>query len=149
MAHYIKEIEGIGSTYASKLAEVGITTVEALREKGASPESIQELVQATEIDEARIIKWINMANLFQINGVGEEYSELLLAAGIESVEQLSNSVSELLYAKMVALNENKHLVRQTPGLSQVEDWINQSKAMQENPQQDLSNETEWSVEWSD
>ncbi len=38
-----------------------------------------------------MLKWANMADLMRIRGVGEEYSELLEAAGVDTVKELKTA----------------------------------------------------------
>jgi predicted flap endonuclease-1-like 5' DNA nuclease len=125
----IKDIEGIGEVYAAKLREIGITTVEKLLEAGSSPDQRAGLVEKTGISSTLILKWVNMADLYRVIGVAEEYSELLEAAGVDTVVELSKRVPENLHAKMVETNEARKLVRKLPSLKQCADWIEQAKTM--------------------
>lgn len=125
----IATIEGIGPVYAEKLAAAGIKTVEALLDAAKDPKGRQALAEATGIDASRILKWANMADLMRIKGVGEEYSELLEAAGVDTVKELKHRNAENLHAKMEEINEAKKLVRQTPSLKSVGEWIEQAKTL--------------------
>jgi predicted flap endonuclease-1-like 5' DNA nuclease len=125
----IQEIEGIGPVFAEKLAAAGIKTVEKLLEVGASKKGRQTLAETTGIDEKKILKWVNMADLFRIKGVGEEYSELLEAAGVDTVKELRNRRPDNLHAKMLEVNAEQKLVRQMPSLSQVESWVEHAKTL--------------------
>ena len=73
----IIDIEGIGPVYAEKLNSINIYTTSDLLEAGATPLGRKELAEKTGISGKLILKWVNMADLFRIKGVGEEYSELL------------------------------------------------------------------------
>jgi hypothetical protein len=66
----------------------------------------------------------------RVPGVGEEYSELLEAAGVDTVKELRNRNPENLYQAMLAVNEEKKLVRRTPHLSEVEAWVQEAKALE-------------------
>ena len=123
------EIEGIGPAYADKLKQSGIATIEALLEKGASPQGRQELAEATGISPALILRWVNHADLFRIKGVGSEYSELLEAGGVDTVPELAQRNPENLYSKLVEVNQEKKLVRRPPTQSQVKDWVQQAKQL--------------------
>lgn len=125
----IATIEGIGPVYAEKLAAAGIKTVEALLDAAKDPKGRQTLAEATGIDASRILKWANMADLMRIKGVGEEYSELLEAAGVDTVKELKHRNAENLHAKMEEINEAKKLVRQPPSLKSVGEWIEQAKTL--------------------
>ncbi|MEE4011543.1 DUF4332 domain-containing protein [Roseibium sp. FZY0029] len=129
MSYSIDEIEGIGSTYAAKLGEVGIKTTEAYLERAKDPKGRKALEEATGIDGKRILKWANMADLMRISGVGEEYSELLEAAGVDTVKELKHRNAANLAEKMQEVNEAKKLVRQVPSESQVSKWVEQAKEL--------------------
>jgi len=123
----IIDIEGIGSVYAEKLAAVGITTTEALLKAGASPQGRQALEEKTGISHKLILEWVNLADLFRIKGVGEEYSDLLEEAGVDTVPELAQRNAENLYAKLQEVNAAKELVRRLPAQSQVANWVEQAK----------------------
>lgn len=129
MSYSITEIEGIGPVYAEKLAAVGIKTTEAYLERAKDPAGRKALESETGIEHGRILKWANMADLMRISGVGEEYSELLEAAGVDTVKELKHRNAENLAAKMVEVNEEKKLVRQVPSESQVTKWVEQAKEL--------------------
>lgn len=122
-------IEGIGDVYAEKLGAVGITTIEALLEKGATPQGRKGLAEEADISSKLILEWVNRADLFRIKGIGEEYSDLLEAAGVDTVPELAQRNAENLHAKLVEVNETKELVRKLPAQSQVSDWIEQAKVL--------------------
>ncbi|MBB99072.1 MAG: ferredoxin [Rhodobacteraceae bacterium] len=129
MSYSIDEIEGIGPVYAEKLQAVGIRTTEAYLERAKDPKGRKALAEETGIEASRILKWANMADLMRINGVGEEYSELLEAAGVDTVKELKHRNAANLAAKMKEVNEEKKLVRQVPGETSVEKWVEQAKAL--------------------
>jgi predicted flap endonuclease-1-like 5' DNA nuclease len=131
MANYkISEIEGIGPAYAEKINKAGIKTVNALLKKGNSRSGRKEISKASGIDESLILKWVNMADLFRVRGIGSEYSELLEAAGVDTVKELRNRNAENLHAKMAEVNaKGRGLVRLLPGLSQVQSWVNEAKKL--------------------
>jgi predicted flap endonuclease-1-like 5' DNA nuclease len=122
-------IEGIGKTYAESLKEAGISTIEALLEQGSSPPGRKEIAEKTGISGRLILRWVNMADLFRIKGVGEEYADLLEAAGVDTVPELARRNPDNLYQKMVEVNQEKKLVRQVPGQVQVKEWVEQAKQL--------------------
>jgi len=125
----LESIEGIGPTYAQKLKAVGVTTVEGLLKKGATPKGRQEVAENSGISEKLILEWVNHADLFRIKGVGEEYADLLEAAGVDTVVELAQRKAENLFQKMGATNAQKKLVRKLPTQEQVADWVEQAKAL--------------------
>lgn len=119
----ILSIEGIGPVYAEKLVVAGVKTVEALLEKGASPKGREALAEATGITEKLILEWVNLADLMRIKGVGEEYSDLLEEAGVDTVKELKHRNPDNLYKALVEINMEKKLVRRVPTLKEVQKWI--------------------------
>jgi len=88
-----------------------------------------ELAQKTGISETLVLEWVNMADLFRIEGIGEEYSDLLEEAGVDTVVELSKRVPENLHAKLKEVNEQKKLVQQLPTLDTVKKWIESAKTL--------------------
>jgi len=130
MANYkISDIEGIGPKYAEKLKAVGVKSVNALLEKGSTKKGRKDLADKSGIDETLILKWVNMADLYRINGVGSEYSELLEKAGVDTVNELKNRRADNLHTKMLEVNASKKLVRQAPGLKMVIKWVEEAKKL--------------------
>jgi len=125
----IMDIEGIGPTYADKLAKVGIRTTAALLKRGAAPEGRKEIAATAEIGEELILEWVNLADLYRVKGIGSEYSDLLEEAGVDTVVELSNRVAEHLHARMLEINQAKNLVNKMPGVKQVDKWIQQAKQL--------------------
>lgn len=123
------DIEGVGEAYQKKLALAGITTTEALLEKGASPKGRKEVAEKSGISDGLILEWVNHVDLFRIKGVGSEYSDLLEEAGVDTVPELAQRNPENLLEKMTAVNMEKNLVRRLPVLSQVRSWVDQAKAL--------------------
>ncbi|MBN1631254.1 MAG: DUF4332 domain-containing protein [Thermoleophilia bacterium] len=125
----VKEIEGIGPTNAEKLNAVGLKTTEALLKAGATAKGRTDLAATTGISAKLILRWVNMSDLFRVKGVGEQFSDLLEAAGVDTVAELAQRKAENLQAKMVEVNEEKNLVRRVPTLKEVTSWVEQAKGL--------------------
>ena len=130
MKRKIQVIEGIGDHFAAKLNKAGISSIGVLLNNGATKAGRTRIAKETGIDEGKILTWVNMADLFRIKGVGEEYSQLLEAAGVDTVKELKNRVPANLHAKMVEVNEKKKLVRQVPYPKSVEKWVEHAKKLE-------------------
>ena len=122
-------IEGIGEIYSGQLSAAGISTTEDLLEKAATPDRRQAIEEDTGIGGKLILRWANMADLFWIKGVSEEYADLLEAAGVDTVPELAQRNPENLYQALVQTNEEKELVRGAPGEGQVADWVSEAKEL--------------------
>lgn len=125
----IVDVEGIGPKYAEKLVAAGVPTTEALLKAGATPKGRKDLAEKTGIGDALILKWVNHVDLYRIKGVGSEYSELLEAAGVDTIPELAQRKAGNLIQKIVEVNMVKKLVRKLPVESQVADWIEQAKKL--------------------
>ena len=125
----IEEIEGIGPTYGKKLNEQGIMTTAGLLSAGSTLKKRKQLAEKTGISEKLILDWVNLADLFRIDGVGQEYSDLLEEAGVDTVIELAQRNPDNLHAKILDVNKKKNLVRKVPSLNQVKDWVEQAKKL--------------------
>jgi predicted flap endonuclease-1-like 5' DNA nuclease len=123
-------IEGIGPVYAEKLRAAGIRSVNALLRAGATPEGRRDLEEKTGIGHEYILDWVNRADLMRIRGVGEEYSDLLEWAGVDTVPELAQRSADNLYKKILEVNEEKELVRRPPTRDMVARWIEQAKTLE-------------------
>lgn len=129
MAKSIENIEGIGPKYGEALRNAGIRTVADLLAAGADKKSRGDLAGKTGISESRLLKCVNMADLFRINGVASQYAELLECAGVDTVKELKHRNADNLAAKMSEVNDEKNLVRRPPSATVVNDWITQAKKL--------------------
>ena len=130
MIYKIIDIQGIGPVYAEKLTAIGIETVDQLLEKGADAKGRQAIEEATGIRHDLVLTWVNHADLFRVKGVGPQFSELLEAAGVDTVKELRNRNAANLAAKMAEVNEAKHLCRRTPVEKEVAKFIAIAKELE-------------------
>lgn len=131
MAYKLIEIKGIGEVYAANLQEnFNITTVEELLDLGATKKGRQEIADKSGISESLILRWVNMADLFRLKGVAEDFSDLLEKAGVDTVKELRNRVPANLHAKLVDVNEETGRAGRTPRLDEVESWVAQAKEIE-------------------
>jgi len=117
-------VEGIGNLYASQLRRAGIRSTRSLLEKGATPRGRDEIAKAAGISGKLILEWVNHVDLFRIKGVGEEYSDLLEEAGVDTVVELAQRNAANLYEAILVVNNKKKLVRRPPSKKMVHDWVN-------------------------
>ena len=125
----LSEIEGIGAAYTEKLEAAGISTTEELLKTGSTPKGRKSLADETGISGKLILKWVNRADLFRVNGIGEEYADLLEVAGVDTVPELAQRNASNLHKSIVEVNEEKELVRRVPGENQVQEWVAQAKEL--------------------
>ena len=67
--------------------------------------------------------------MFRVEGIGEQYSDLLAAAGVETVLELAQRRPDHLHQKLVETNQSKRLVRVLPDLATVAGWVEEAKRL--------------------
>jgi predicted flap endonuclease-1-like 5' DNA nuclease len=125
----LADIEGIGATYATTLAEAGVESTEALLAHAGGRDGRRSLAASTGISESQLLTWVNHADLFRVDGIGEEYADLLHEAGVDTVPELAQRSPENLHAALSAANEQRRLVRALPAVGEVQSWTEQAKSL--------------------
>jgi predicted flap endonuclease-1-like 5' DNA nuclease len=125
----IGNIAGIGPVYSDKLNSIYIYSIEDLLEAGNTREGRVDLAEKTGISSKLILRWVNLADLFRLNGVGKNYSELLEAAGVDTVVELSRRNPRNLYRRLVQENATRKIVETAPSRELVESWIQEAKTL--------------------
>lgn len=129
MSYSIEEIEGIGKTYKKKLAKAGIKTTGSLLNHCCTRKGRKAMAGTTGLTEKQLLKWTNLADLMRIKGIATQYSELLEAAGVDTVKELAKRNSTNLAAKMEEVNKKKKLARRSPPESVVAKWVERAKGL--------------------
>lgn len=125
----IKDIEGIGDYYTGKLQEAGIKTTKQLLNRCRTSFDRKRLESETGIGHNLILEWANRADLMRINGVAEEYSDLLEAGGVDTVVELAKRNPDNLHRTLKTTNDMKSLVRRVPSLKEVTNWVADAKTL--------------------
>lgn len=123
--YYIEVIEGIGQSRGKIIREEGVSMVQEFLERYRNAdESRKELADKLEVDEETVRRWVSMADLMRIKGIGSQYSELLEACGVHSVPMLAQQDAEQLAEKMKLVNRAEHsTILRLPDASQIKVWI--------------------------
>jgi hypothetical protein len=130
MSYPIADITGIDSEAAAALKAAGIRTTARLLEAAKSPKGRQQLAEKLGVDGKRILRWANLADRMRIKGVGEDYAELLRAAGVDTVKELKYRNPQKLAKAMRDANNRRKLVRVLPSDRAVVRWIEHAKRLQ-------------------
>lgn len=125
----LEQIEGIGPKFAAQLRRAGVRSTDALLKAGGTRRERQELARRSGISGKLILEWVNLADLIRIKGVGEEYSDLLEEAGVDSVKELRLRTPEHLHRSLVETNRRERLVRRLPSLNEVRRWVRQARRL--------------------
>ena len=130
MSYSINEIEGIGNVFAEKLKAIQIATTAELLNMASTKKGRHEIAESTGISESHILKWVNHADLFRINGVAGQFSELLEAAGVDTVKEFATRNAENLHAKLIETNEKSHLSGRVPTVESLHEMIAHAKTLE-------------------
>lgn len=130
MNYAIEEIEGIGPSFGKKLIDAGVKSTDALLKTAASKRGRVQLAAASGIDESRILTWVNQADLMRVKGIGKQFSELLHAAGVDTIKELRTRNSANLAATCAEVNAEKKLTRVVPSETQIAGFIERAKEME-------------------
>lgn len=126
----IEKIEGIGPAYAAKLATAGVTTTAQLLKIAGGKKGREELAAKADVPEKLVLEWVNRADLMRVKGVGEQFSDLLELAGVDTVKELRTRNAENLTAAMKKVNAERKAVRRVPTLGEVTRWIEFAKTLE-------------------
>jgi len=131
--YHITNIEGLDNRFAAPLLEIGIIKIKDLM--NASPDILLNKVNLDDLrdDEKnvykkQILRWREMATLYQLNGIRSQYSDLLVEINynLQKLHDFKGSPQELWF-EMKQYNEKTNDVSRLPPLKEVENWINQAK----------------------
>jgi predicted flap endonuclease-1-like 5' DNA nuclease len=127
----IEDVEGIGPVLADKLRAAGVRTTDDLLEKGGPRSGRRLLAETSGIDESRILEWVNHADLMRLPGVGAEYSDLLEAAGVDSIAELARRNADNLAETFQEIDAARpNLVRRVPSVDTVRGWVEAASSYQ-------------------
>jgi predicted flap endonuclease-1-like 5' DNA nuclease len=125
----VQEIEGTGPAYGKKLGAAGIVLAGDLLKTSGTASDRRAVAAVTGLIEAQLPKWPDLADLSRISGIGKQLSELLEAAGVDTVKEPKNRNADNLAAKMRNVNAAKRLAPTTPSAHHVGRWVEQAKGL--------------------
>jgi uncharacterized protein DUF4332 len=124
-AQPIEATEGIGEVYGAKLREAGVATLDDLSGRDADA-----LARQTGIPQSLVTRWQAQGALQRIAGVGPQFSELLVRAGVDGVDALAAHDATGLVERVRTYQEGLDVavVGVVVTHAMAEDWIRQAKA---------------------
>jgi predicted flap endonuclease-1-like 5' DNA nuclease len=126
----IEQLPGLSDRDRSKLEELGIATTRQLLEKANTPQSRQVLANQLQIKSAYVNKWVALADLARVPGIGCQHCGLVLHAGISSVSQLAQTPAYRLHQQILRLQVATMQRRDLcPHVEEVAAWIKQAREL--------------------
>jgi predicted RecB family nuclease len=129
MTYSISKIDGITAIAATKLKTAGIRTTEALLEAAHTVKGRKALAAKTGIAEQQLLEWANVADCMRIPGMGKAKAELLRAAGVSTVRELTHRNPARLAQNMKDANTKRKLVRVLPSEKSVGQLIEEARKL--------------------
>jgi predicted RecB family nuclease len=129
MSYPITDIEGIDGETAAILKSVGIRSTERLLDHACTLRGRRLLAEKTGFNEKSLLCWANVADRMRVKGINKEYSQLLQAAGVDTVKELKYRNPANLAQAMADANRKKKLVRLLPSEKLVARWIDSAKKL--------------------
>ncbi len=129
MPYPITDIQDIGPDVAVILKSAGIRTTIGLLRSAKTPKQRLKLAERVGTDEKCVLDWVTSADRLRVKGIGWEYSELLCAVGVRTVNELKYRNPQKLVQAMAAANAKRKLVRLMPSVSTVQRWIDDAKKL--------------------
>lgn len=126
----IDEIEGIGPSFGAKLKEAGLKKTDDFLSLCCDAKGRKATAEKTGIPEKKILEWVNMADLMRINGVGKQFAELLVGAGVDTIKELATRRADNLSAKMKEINDTKKLTKASWNDATIQGFVDAAKALE-------------------
>ena len=127
----IEAIQDIGVRHRSRLRAAELWSCRALLEAGATKKGRRIVAETVGVSESRVLEWVHKADLMRVNGISTRYSQLLEAAGVESMRKLRKSRPAQLHQSLVEEDKKrrKRLVNRLPPAKEVAAWIEQARTL--------------------
>ncbi len=130
MSYKIEEIEGIGPKYAKALEKIGIKKTDELLK--LKQKDVVDVAKKIDVPKKNLDKWIEIADLMRVKGVGEEYSEALNRIGIDSVKEFRHRNAANTLTKLEELDKKfPDILRKLPNVDMISEWISEAKKLKE------------------
>jgi len=129
MSYPIRDIREIGPVMAEKLRSQRIRTTTKLLQRTKNLRGRQQLAAALGVPESMLLKWTTLSDRMRVKGVGEDYAQLLSAAGVTTVRELKYRNPKKLAEAMAAQNARRKLVEVLPSEKSVSKWVEHAKSL--------------------
>ena len=127
----IETLEGIGKHTGQRFREAGIATIgDVLRQLRSSGQRLA-FAETMGMKADPIHEWASMADLIRVEGMGNQFAELVQACGVRTVADLAAQNASRLTKSMTETNHSgRQLIAPTdPEEHVVQDWISAAKSM--------------------
>ncbi|UCE38239.1 MAG: DUF4332 domain-containing protein [Thermoplasmata archaeon] len=89
--YLLSEVKGIRGPFHKKLRHVGLVTTKDLLQRCRTPVARKSYADEIGIDPYLLFRWTKMADLMRVEGIGQQFAELLILTGIDTMKKLAES----------------------------------------------------------
>lgn len=129
MNYPITKLDGVDAFAATKLKAAGIRTTERLLEAASTAKGRKALAAKTGFSEQQLLQWANLADCMRVPGMGKAKANLLRAAGVSTLRELTHRNPARLAQSMKEANAARKLLRVEPSEQSVVKLIEQAKKL--------------------
>ena len=126
-----EKVIGLNLEHKFKLANAGITTIEKLTKRASTREGRKKLSKEIDVDESKILEWMNRIDLMRVEGIDPYVADLLEESGVDTAIELSKRSPGSLHKRLSELvDEMPFIVDEKPSFEQVKSWIEKAKKLE-------------------
>lgn len=129
MAVVLNRLYGIQTDLEVALRSRGIRDTDDLLRIGRSSAGMTELARLLGVEPQVIARLVHRADLARIRGIGEAYTMLLEAAGVQTLGDLAKRSPEELRDQFSRINSERQLVGRVPALAMVNGWVSKAQRL--------------------
>lgn len=122
-AYPVEMLGEIDPSESDRLTAAGVETTEHLLAACRTPAARARLCGSIGVSDERLTNWLQVADLLRIHGIGPQFAELLLAAGVATVPALAASNPDSLAAEVARVRRAQRLSRAAPPGTRIRRWV--------------------------
>ncbi len=119
----VADLVGLDENTLQQMRELGIRTTHDLLRETDSESKLRLMATAVEQDVSQIRRWRSLSDLLRVPGMDMSHAQLLIEAGVLSVDTLNEHVATELQAQLVSQNDDLGLVSEVASIAKVETWV--------------------------
>ena len=129
MPYRIDEFGRFDAADRERLALIGIRTTGELIQVCATAEDRARIRRLTGLDRELLLRWVHLADLMRIEGIGRQYAELLGESGAGTVVMLRLAEPRKLAGKVLTANRELKLAKTTPSEETIVRWVDEARRL--------------------
>jgi len=129
MSYQVESFEMIDEAMRKRLVAIGVRTTGELIHRCGTAEGRADVAESTGAPVEAVLNWVHLADLMRIDGVGNQFAELLDATGVGTMIALRAKQAERLETELRRVNSQLKIAKTTPSAMMLERWIDQARTL--------------------